>query len=366
MALPSVRESKDSSRLLKDSARSKIISQTESLVKLSAHVWDLCCIRMRKNARGFAMRGRAVRGDKMEQHAGFRAEGILPARGYSMAELRSAAVTGRILEGRALLCDEGCNLTVDLGGAVGFMPREECALGVAEGRVRDIAILTRVGRQVCCCVTGFDGERPLLSRRAVQQRVQEEFISRLCPGDVIDCVVTRTAAFGAFVDVGCGLPSLIPIDNISVSRIAHPSDRLREGMSLRAVVRSLEEDTGRLHSDAQGASWNLGAKRRPLCAGPNGARHHPQRGKLRRVCGAHAQSHRACRMAGRPFGGRDGGGLHQEHAKRAHEIKLLIADHFPTRTPPAPLRYFTEASHISRWRYSPEGCERVVETVFDG
>ena len=79
-----------------------------------------------------------------------------------------------------------------------FMPREECALGVAEGRVRDIAILTRVGRQVCCRVTGFDGERPLLSRRAVQQRVQEEFISRLCPGDVIDCVVTRTAAFGAF------------------------------------------------------------------------------------------------------------------------------------------------------------------------
>ena len=173
----------------------------------------------------------------MEQHAGFRAEGILPARGYSMAELRSAAVTGRILEGRALMCDEGCNLTVDLGGAVGFMPREECALGVAEGRVRDIAILTRVGRQVCCRVTGFDGERPLLSRRAVQQRVQEEFISRLCPGDVIDCVVTRTAAFGAFVDVGCGLPSLIPIDNISVSRIAHPSDRLREGMSLRARVR---------------------------------------------------------------------------------------------------------------------------------
>ena len=51
--------------------------------------------------------------------------------------------------------------------------------------------------------------------------------------------------------------------------------------------------------------------------------------------------------------------------KERMKIKLLIADHFPTRTPPPPLRYFTDAAHISRWRYSPEGCERVVETLFD-
>lgn len=364
MALPSVRESKDLSRLLKDSARSKIISQTESLVKLSAHVWALCCIRMRKNAHG-SVRGRAVRGDKMEQHAGFRAEGILPARGYSMAELRSAAVTGRILEGRALMCDEGCNLTVDLGGAVGFMPREECALGVAEGRVRDIAILTRVGRQVCCRVTGFDGERPLLSRRAVQQRVQEEFISRLCPGDVIDCVVTRTAAFGAFVDVGCGLPSLIPIDNISVSRIAHPSDRLREGMSLRAVVRSREEDTGRLHlthKELLGTWEQNAALFAPGQTVPGIIRSVESYGVFveltPNLTGLAEWQEGLCV-------GETAVVYIKSMQKERMKIKLLIADHFPTRTPPPPLRYFTDAAHISRWRYSPEGCERVVETLFD-
>ncbi|MBQ2697647.1 MAG: S1 RNA-binding domain-containing protein, partial [Clostridia bacterium] len=183
----------------------------------------------------------------MMDRKSYPAEGLLPAGGYTKAELEEAACSGRILEGRALLCDEHCTLHVDLGCAVGRMPREECALGIAEGRVRDIAVLTRVGRQVCCRVTGFEGETPLLSRRAVQQETSERYLAHLRPGDIIPCTVTRTAAFGAFVDVGSGIPSLIPIDNISVSRISHPADRLRDGMQIRAVVRQVEEETGRLH-----------------------------------------------------------------------------------------------------------------------
>ena len=46
--------------------------------------------------------------------------------------------------------------------------------------------------------------------------------------------------FGAFVDIGCGVVSLLSIDCISVSRISHPRDRFYVGMHIRAAVRSIE------------------------------------------------------------------------------------------------------------------------------
>lgn len=49
------------------------------------------------------------------------------------------------------------------------------------------------------------------------------------------------------------------------------------------------------------------------------------------------------------------------------KIKLSIIDSYRRVSDVMPLRYFigTETSHISRWRYSPEGCNKVIETVFD-
>ena len=57
-------------------------------------------------------------------------------------------------------------------------------------------------------------------------------ISKLHPGDVIDAVVTHMENFGAFVDIGCGIISFLPIDTISVSRIIHPSERFKNGMKI--------------------------------------------------------------------------------------------------------------------------------------
>ena len=96
-------------------------------------------------------------------------------------------------------------------------------MGVAEGTVRDIAILSRVGKPVCFLVEGVmegpEGPRLLLSRRRAQSLAREALMSRLRPGMVIPCTITHLEPFGAFVDIGCGVPSLIGIENISVSRI---------------------------------------------------------------------------------------------------------------------------------------------------
>jgi small subunit ribosomal protein S1 len=47
------------------------------------------------------------------------------------------------------------------------------------------------------------------------------------------------------------------------------------------------------------------------------------------------------------------------------KLKLVIIDTQDTLpAPPPPLRYFQTDGHITRWRYSPADCEKLVESVF--
>ena len=157
------------------------------------------------------------------------------------AGLWEAFHTRTILEARALLCTQQHDLVVDFGFCRGIIPRCEGALGIADGSVRDIALLSRVGKPVCFLIESIgqqsDGSLcPVLSRRAAQQLCLEQYIRSLTAGDVIPARVTHLEGFGCFVDIGCGIPSMIPIDCISVSRISHPADRFSAGQDIRAVV----------------------------------------------------------------------------------------------------------------------------------
>lgn len=181
------------------------------------------------------------------------------------AGLWEAFHTRTILEARAILCTQQHDLVVDFGFCRGIIPRCEGALGIADGSVRDIALLSRVGKPVCFLIESIgqqsDGSLcPVLSRRAAQQLCLEQYIRSLTAGDVIPARVTHLEGFGCFVDIGCGIPSMIPIDCISVSRISHPADRFSAGQDIRAVVCAVDAD-GRVtlsHKELLG-SWEENA-----------------------------------------------------------------------------------------------------------
>ena len=71
------------------------------------------------------------------------------------AALSDAMRDGKILEARSIICDNEHNLIVDLKCMRGIIPREEGALGIREGTVRDIAIISRVNKPVCFIITDF-------------------------------------------------------------------------------------------------------------------------------------------------------------------------------------------------------------------
>ena len=133
----------------------------------------------------------------------------------SMQGLERALERQIILEAPAILCDHRFDLHVELpGGMRGVIPREEAQFLPEGEEVKDIAVLTRVGKPVCFKVLGFrrggTGDAvAILSRRAAQRECMLQYVSTLIPGDIIPTKVTHLENFGAFVDIGCGIVSLL-------------------------------------------------------------------------------------------------------------------------------------------------------------
>lgn len=288
----------------------------------------------------------------------------------STCTLEAACAAGTILEARASVFDKNKNLLVPLGGMQGIMPFYECAMGLREGTAREISVISRVGKPVCFVVTGFRtdarGARcALLSRRAVQQACFDEYLTRLVPGDVIDCAVTHVEPFGAFADVGCGISALLPIDYISVSRIRHPSQRVKPGMRLRCVVRAVD-DNGRLlltHKELLG-SWEQNAAL--FEAGETVT------GTVRSVESYGVFVELTPNLAGlaEPCDSAREGLCASVYIKSIlpdrMKLKLVIVDCFEPENPaPPPFHYFFTGAHMNSFLYSPPACSKRIETFFE-
>ena len=276
---------------------------------------------------------------------------------------------GKILEGMAVMCDSDLNITVDLCGIKGIIPRSEALY--CTGGFKDIAVITRVGKAVCFKVIGMKKSEngtvtPVLSRRAAQIECTNSYIMDLIPGDIIDAKVTHLEQFGAFVDVGCGIISLLCIDCISVSRISHPKNRFSVGMNIKTIVKSIDYETGRLyvtHKELLG-TWKENVEKFHIGQTVSGI--------VRSIEDYGVFIELAPNLAG--LGElREGINVGQTAAvyikniiPERMKIKLVIID-IGKKEESLPVfdYYLTDKEHIDRWVYSPEESARIVETVFE-
>jgi len=295
----------------------------------------------------------------------------------SPATLERAMRTGRILEAPVLLCDNSMRLHVDLGCMRGIVEREEAVYCRPGEVLKDIAVITRVGKTIAFKVLRFATENgetvAMLSRRAAQEACMNEFLSGLLPGDLISARVTHLENYGAFVDIGCGISSLLSIDCISVSRIAHPRDRLSCGMYLTVIVKSIDKEMKRIFVTLKEllGTWEENAAR--FEAGQTVV------GKVRSIEAYGIFVELAPNLAGlaelrgggntpvRTAVGDTAAVFIKSILPERMKIKLVIIDSYPSDEAPEPLRYYIDAAttkHIDYWEYSPASCTRLVESVF--
>ena len=296
----------------------------------------------------------------------------------SPTALERARLSGKILEAPAVLCDSELALHIDLGCMRGIIPREE-ALYCRPGEVaKDIAIITRVGKPVAFKILDFteqDGERvAILSRRAVQEACVEQYLSGLVPGDIIPARVTHLENYGAFLDVGCGVSTLLSIDCISVSRISHPRDRLSVGMNLYVVVKSVDAALQRITVTLRELLGTWAENAANFSAGQTVV------GRVRSVESygifvelapnlaglAELRSNESTPITTAP--GELAAVFIKSILPERMKIKLVMIDAREDLAAPEPLFYYIDPSktrHIDRWEYSPRGCSKKIETVFE-
>lgn len=280
--------------------------------------------------------------------------------------LTEAMEKGIILEARAAVCDSSHNLIVDLPCASGTILREDGAVGITEGKTRDIALISRVNKIVCFKVISISADNGKVSARLSREAAQREFIAeysdKLQPGDVIEARVTHLEQFGCFVDIGCGVPSLIPIDTISVSRISHPSDRFAVGELIKAVVRSREGSRISLtHKELLG-TWEeniSGFKSGETVSGI-----------VRSVESYGIFVELAPNLAGlaelrddiRP--GQNVSVYIKAIIPEKMKVKLVIVDICDEYEQWQELKYFYDKEHMDIWKYAPECSGREIVTDF--
>jgi small subunit ribosomal protein S1 len=200
-------------------------------------------------------------------------------------------------------------------------------------------------------------------------------MKHLAAGDILTARVTHLEPFGAFVDIGCGVPSLLSVDCISVSRISHPRDRLACGMTIPVIVKCINRESERIYVTLREllGTWEENAA--AFDAGQTVT------GIVRSVESYGVFVELAPNLAGLAEVGEEEAAILR--SKIGQSVAVYIKSILPERmkvklvlidaccsTPASrtPLHFFIDASetkHITRWRYSPSRSPRMIESVFE-
>ena len=281
--------------------------------------------------------------------------------------MSEAFAKGIILEALALVCDNEHNITVDLPCGIGIIPRVEGAIGIADGTTRDIALLSRVNKPVCFKIIGIshniDGV-PIftLSRRMAQEECMDNYITKLSSGEVIPAKITHLEPFGAFVDIGCGISSLIPIDAISISRIAHPNDRFYNGQDILAVVKSNDGERIYLSHKELLGTWEENASQFQVGETVGGI--------VRSIESYGIFIELAPNLAGlaelkeNVFPGQSASVYIKAIIPEKMKVKLIIVDVFDNGDLPIKTKYFIQNGNINSWTYSTPMSNKIIYSEF--
>lgn len=106
-----------------------------------------------------------------------------------------------------------------------------------------------------------ENNKLILSRKAVLdeevKQQQDQAISSLQEGDVIEGTVQRLTDFGVFVDVG-GVDGLVHISELAWHHVEHPADYVKPGDRVKVRVLRLDPENGRISlsmKEAEPSPW---------------------------------------------------------------------------------------------------------------
>ena len=158
--------------------------------------------------------------------------------------LEKANEAGERVEGAIFSRVKG-GFTVDLGGAVAFLPGSQ----VDVRPMRDVTPLMNVVQPFQILKMDRRRGNIVVSRRAVleESRAEQraEIVGKLKEGDIIEGVVKNITEYGAFVDLG-GVDGLLHVTDMAWRRVTHPSEVVNIGETVKVQVVKVNRETQRI------------------------------------------------------------------------------------------------------------------------
>lgn len=163
--------------------------------------------------------------------------------------------------------------TVDLGGAVAFLPGSQ----VDVRPVRDVGPLMDIAQPFQILKMDRRRGNIVVSRRAILEETRAEqrsgLIQNLAEGQIIEGVVKNITDYGAFVDLG-GIDGLLHVTDISYKRINHPSEMINIGDTVKVQIVRINRDTQRISlgmKQLESDPWDGAIAKYPVGARLSGA-----------------------------------------------------------------------------------------------
>ena len=165
-------------------------------------------------------------------------------------ELRvDGAIFGRVKGG----------FTVDLGGAVAFLPGSQ----VDVRPVRDPTALMNLKQPFVILKMDRRRGNIVVSRRAIleESRAEQraEVVGNLAEGDTVEGVVKNITEYGAFIDLG-GVDGLLHVTDMAWKRVSDPRELLSVGETIKVQVIKINKETHRISlgmKQLQEDPWNI-------------------------------------------------------------------------------------------------------------
>ncbi len=150
---------------------------------------------------------------------------------------------GQVVEGKiSNIVDFGA--FVDLDGIDGLIHISE----LSWSHVNHPSEVVAIGDTVRIKVLDIDRDRQRISLglKQTQEDPWQRVVSTHRPGDVLEGVVTKVVAFGAFVEILPGVEGLVHISELADHHVENPSEVVEPGATLNVKILEIDEERRRL------------------------------------------------------------------------------------------------------------------------
>ena len=147
--------------------------------------------------------------------------------------------------------DDNFNLIVDFGKKIeGIIYRDDVSLvRNEEGIVPENVVIGNLNRKIKLKVKKIDNEgqyKYVLSKKDVEVESRKWMQNNLKKNMIMYGKVRSIQSYGVFIEILEGVVGLLHIEDISVARTKHPSERFRIGQKVKVMVKDFDKDTGRV------------------------------------------------------------------------------------------------------------------------